>query len=136
MRSRILPLLECTILSHLRFSPHPTVAQLNQGLVIQSSSNVQRVFTPVKLSTCQPVMAERELILRHNFKLSSSLRERLLPSLGKRAFRCCKRPPRDLRARRGRFCLEIRYVWSSSCFFPSILPPLQSSGLAVLPRFE
>ena len=43
MRSRILPLLECTILSHLRFSPHPTVAQLNHGLVIQSSSNIRRV---------------------------------------------------------------------------------------------
>jgi hypothetical protein len=30
-RSRILPLLECMILSHLRFSPHPTVPSLNQG---------------------------------------------------------------------------------------------------------
>ncbi|KAJ8580323.1 hypothetical protein M405DRAFT_890522 [Rhizopogon salebrosus TDB-379] len=30
-RSRIIPLLECTILSYLRFSPHPTVLPLNQG---------------------------------------------------------------------------------------------------------
>ncbi|KAJ8584637.1 hypothetical protein M405DRAFT_448099 [Rhizopogon salebrosus TDB-379] len=30
-RSRILPLLERMILSHLRFSPHPTVPSLNQG---------------------------------------------------------------------------------------------------------
>ncbi|KAJ8579925.1 hypothetical protein M405DRAFT_95636 [Rhizopogon salebrosus TDB-379] len=30
-RSRIIPLLERTILSYLRFSPHPTVQPLNQG---------------------------------------------------------------------------------------------------------